>query len=80
MKTQVWYDLGLFFAAFKALCKGIPCGFRELEVSKKPKIGVWQFGIKDGDNYPYFNSMESHLEELEVDALLEVTEDDYYCR
>lgn len=73
MKTEVWYDLGLFFAAFKAVCKGIPSGFRELEVSKKDKKGVLQFGTKDGDNYPYFNSMESHLEKLEVDTLLEVS-------
>lgn len=56
MQANIWYELGIGFAAFKAICKGLQSKFTEIN-----SINITHFGSKT-DNYPYFNTLLSHLD------------------
>lgn len=53
MQANIWYDLGIAFAAFKAICKGLRSRFADASKTSG-------FGSKE-DNYPHFNTLLSHL-------------------
>lgn len=55
MQANIWFELGIAFAAFKAMCKGLYSKFSILNPGDFTK-----FGSKE-DNYTYFNTLVSHL-------------------
>lgn len=64
MQANIWYGLGIGFAAFKAICKGFQSKFSDVG-----SMNITQFGSKT-DNYPYFNTLLSHLDSKEhIDSM-----------
>lgn len=61
MQANVWYELGVTYPAFRAVCKGLPSNFKTAEICYDTPI---KFGSKQ-DNYPYFNSLISHTSSME---------------
>lgn len=56
MQANIWYELGITYAAFKAICKGIPSGFSEVKAKNSTVFD------NKNDHYSHFNSLLSHLD------------------
>lgn len=65
MKYGFWYNIGLGFPAFKALVKGIPSKF-------EPVAHIIETQRTFGNDYKYFDSLESHLEDMKDETLINI--------
>lgn len=60
MTANMWYELGIGFPAARAIFKGAIEGFAtfDKETQNPGKFGDYS------NNYIYFNSLESHIEDI----------------
>lgn len=75
MVDNIWYELGIAFAAAKAVFKGAHSGFATLDPKEVQKIT--KFGDIN-DNYPYFCSLVSHVDKTNLTPLITVSIVSYY--
>lgn len=61
MQTDLWYNIGIAFPAFRALIKGARSGFNTLDSDHKADTVC--FG-DEHDNYPYFNKLVSNISKM----------------